>query len=364
MKAVCSGLNLSEAVSKVVKACASKSPIPVMECIKISAQNDALVLSATDGEISITKKIEAEVMDEGEFCVPGRYFADIVRKLEDLDLTLTASENMLTITYGPNRVDLQILPPDDFPEIKTEINEGNFVIKSEILKKIIKGVTFCCAQDESRPILKGVQIVIKDNQASFTAIDGFRLATYTVTLESSTGDCEIVCPARTLNEIEKLLPSEGETTVYSQANYVLVCVDDTIITSRLFTGDFIQKENIIPKSYETTVTCKKADLDRALNVGEYIAREDKNCIIVFSIADGKIVITSRSDKGNAENYAVCDIEGKDLRIAMNARYIMNAVSAIDKEVIELKFNNEVQPFICRDAEKKDGLYLILPVRYK
>lgn len=71
MKAVCEGINLSEAVLKVVKACAVRTTVPLLECIKISAVNDSITLSATDGEISIQKTVKAEVYEEGETCVPA-----------------------------------------------------------------------------------------------------------------------------------------------------------------------------------------------------------------------------------------------------------------------------------------------------
>ena len=89
MKVVCEGINLSEAVLKVVKACAVRTTVPILECVKLNAHNDELTLSATDGEISIQKTIKAEVYEEGETCVPGRYFSDFIKKLEGVQITLS-----------------------------------------------------------------------------------------------------------------------------------------------------------------------------------------------------------------------------------------------------------------------------------
>ncbi|MDE7075994.1 MAG: DNA polymerase III subunit beta, partial [Clostridia bacterium] len=87
MKIICEGLDLSEAVLKVIKACASRTTVPVMECIKLAAKNDTITLTATDGEIAIQKKIKAEVCEEGEICVPGKFFSDFIKKLEGVQIT-------------------------------------------------------------------------------------------------------------------------------------------------------------------------------------------------------------------------------------------------------------------------------------
>lgn len=363
MKIVCEGIELSDAVLKVVKACASKTTVPVMECIKLSARNDSLTLTATDGEISIQKKIKAEVYEEGSVCVPGRYFSDFIKKLEGVQITLSAFDGRMEISYADSQTYMQVLSADDFPAMDTDINENSFVLKTQDFKKLVSSTSFCCAADDSRPILKGCQIVIKDNGVCVTALDGFRLATAKCELVSSTGDMEIVCPARTLNEIEKMLPSDdGETELKVQKGIILVCVDDTILTSRLYNGDFIRKENIIPKSFLTDVTVNRALLKASIERAAILVRNDKNSLIIFDVSAGKIEVSSNSEIGNVTEPVKCEVNGKDLKIAMNSKFILEAVNSVDEEEIVLSFNNHVQPFICQNKENKDVLYLILPVR--
>ncbi|MCD8205819.1 MAG: DNA polymerase III subunit beta [Clostridia bacterium] len=361
MKVICEGINLSEAVSRVVKACATKTPVPVMECIKISAENDSLSLSATDGEIFIMKKVRAEILEEGSTCVPGRFFADFVKKLEGLELTLVATDRKMTISYGKNRSDLQTMSSEDFPVIDTDINENYFKVNTALLKKAIEGTTFCCATDESRPIFKGCQILLRENEADVTAIDGFRLATYNMKIAESSGENEIVCPARTLNEIDKMLAGY-ETTIYMQKNHILVNTDDTVVTSRLYSGDFIKKENIIPSDFGTVVVCERETLKNSIERASVYVRGEKNCLIIFNITEDRIQITSTSEIGNVDESVPALVTGKDLQIAMNSRYITEALSAMEEEKVEMKFNTPIQPFICQGEENKDALYLILPVR--
>lgn len=363
MKTIIEGIDLSDAVLKVVKACASKTTVPVMECIKLSAKNDKLTLSATDGEISIIKTINAEVLEEGELCVPGRYFADFIKKLEGVQIILSSQERKMEIYYADSQTSMQILPADDFPKIDTEINENSFKLKTADLKKFIDGTTFCCASDDSRPILKGCQFKITGEDISVTALDGFRLATVSGKVISSSGDIEIICPARTLSEIEKMIPDEvDEIEVFIQRGIILVSADNTVLTSRLYGGDFIKKENIIPRDFITNVTVDRSALKASIERAAILVRSDKNSLIVFDISGDGIEITSASEIGNVQESVKAEVEGKDVRIAMNSKFIIEAVNALGEDKLELSFNNHVQPFICRNKENRDWLYLILPVR--
>lgn len=362
MKAVCEGIDLSDAVLKVVKACATKTVTPVLECIKISARNDKLIVVATDGEISIQKTIKAEIYEEGDVCVPGRYFSDFIKKLEGVQITLSSDEKKMDITYADSQTAMQVLSSNDFPKIDTDITENSFTLKTADLKKFINATSFCCAGDDSRPILKGCQFVIRDKEISVTALDGFRLATIKGELISSTGDMEIVCPARTLNEIEKMIDGDGDTQIFVQKGRILVEVDDTVLTSRLYNGDFIKKENIIPRDFTTRVKVDKNALKASIERAAILVRSDKNSLIIFDISSDRIEISSNSEIGSVQEPVRAETNGKDIKIAMNSKFIIEAVNALEEDKIVLSFNSQIQPFICENETDKQRLYLILPVR--
>lgn len=363
MKIVCEGLDLSEALLKVVKACAVRTTVPVMECVKLSARNDNLTLTATDGEMTIQKKIKAEVDEEGDICVPGRYFSDFIKKVENFQLTLISENGKMDLDYADSHTSMQVLSADDFPDIDTNVDENTVKIKTEELKRIISSTSFCCATDDSRPILKGCQLVIKGDDICVTALDGFRLATCEGKVVSSLKDMEIVCPARTLNEILKMLPAEeGETELKIKRGMLLVCVEDTVLTSCLYNGDFIKKENIIPKSFLTTVKINRETLKASIERAAILVRNDKNSLIIMDVSQGRVEISSNSEIGNVKEPVKAETDGKDLKIAMNSKFITDAVNALAEDEIILSFNNQVQPFICQNVQNKSTLYLILPVR--
>lgn len=363
MKFVCNGTVLSDAAFTVCKACAVKTITPILECIKICAENDVLTLTAYDGEISIEKKISADVLEGGEFCVNGKTFADFVGKISAFEVVIESSEKGINIKYGDSESYMQALSAEDFPRLTDRRASGNeyFETKENELKGLISKVVFCCATDESRPILKGAQLEAKDGKLNATALDGFRMGCSYCDTQSS-GNMKIVCPARTLTEISRMLDGEEPLKIYADKNILSVEVKDTVITSRLYAGEFVKKENIYPIDFTTRVVVKKSELADSVERASVLIRGDKNNLIIFDIKNGKIVINANSDMGKVEETVCAELEGKELKIAMNGKFLLDALKALDEEEILLSFNTPISPFTLENIEDKRSQYLILPVR--
>lgn len=362
MKFVCDGITLSEAVLKASKACAVRTTAPIMECIKITAGNDEVSFLATDGELSILKKIQAEVFDEGEICVPGKLFSDFIGKLGGQEVTISTGENGMEIRYGDSNSFMQVMNAEEFPKINFQIGENSFVLKQKDLKKIVSETVFCCASDDSRPILKGCLLEIKDKLEA-TALDGYRLALSAAPLVSKTGELSVICPARTLNEISRLLSDdEKEITLYTQGGMMMVELDGMIIVSRLFLGDFIRKENVIPVEFATKVTFDGKELAASAERAAVLIRGNKDNLITLEIRNNAIRLSSVSEFGNVSESVPCTIEGKELSISMNAKYLLDSLKALGEEKVVMSLNSPLNPFILQSGEQKDILYLILPVR--
>lgn len=363
MKFVCDGMVLADAAFIVSKACAVKTVTPVLECIKIEAKNDVLTLTAYDGEISIEKKIHADVLEEGEACVNGKFFSDFVGKISFSEVVIASDEKGILISYGESESYMQSLPARDFPVVNGKfVKDKYFETKESDLKELIAKVVFCCATDESRPILKGCLLEAKDGKLTATALDGFRMACGYCETNTSGGELKIVCPARTLTEISRMLDGEDMLKIYADKNRLCVEVNDTVITSRLYVGEFVRKENIYPVQFTTQVTVSRSEILDSVERASVLIRGDKNNLVLFDIKNGKIVINANSDVGKVEETVSAQIEGVDLKIAMNGKYLLDAIKALEEEKAVLSFNSAVSPFTVENIEDKRYQYLVLPVR--
>ena len=363
MKFICDGVVLSDAAITVSKACASKTLVPVLECIKLSAKNDTLTLTAYDGELSIEKKIKAEVFEEGDLCVNGKFFADFIGKISVFSVTVQSDEKGIVIKYGDNATKMQTLSADEFPFIGVNKGEDFVQIKECELKNLIAKTVFCCATDESRPILKGCLLETKGEKLEATALDGFRLATYECDRTGGV-DMKIVCPARTLIEISRMLEAkEDELKLYVAKNTLSIEIDSTTLTSRLYLGEFVNKKNIFPPAFATVVTVSKAELMDSMERASVLTRGDKNNLVIFDIKADGIRLTANSDMGNVDEMVASELEGKELKIAMNGKFMLEALKALDDEQVKISFNTPIAPFVAENTETENGgTYLILPVR--
>ena len=362
MKFVCDGLSLSEAVLKVSKACAVRTTAPVMECIKLSAFGEEVTLLATDGELSIRKSVKAEVFDEGETCVPGKLFSDFIGKLSGEEVCIATGDKGVEIKYRDAGTFMQSLPAEEFPKIDFTAGENSFTMKQSDLKKIIAQTTFCCAQDGSRAVVK-VCLVELGEKLEVTALDGYRLAISSVSIVSKSEEKSIICPARTLAEIARMLEKEDEEiTLFTRGGMLLVQSEGTTVVSRLYQGEFIRKENVVPSNFSTVVTLKKEEMIASVERAAILIRGDKNNLVTLDIAADHVKVSSISDFGNVAETVSAQTEGVEMSISMNAKYLLDALHALPEENVVLSFNGAVSPFILQCEQAKDSLYLILPVR--
>lgn len=364
MKLICEGLDLSDAVLKVIRATAVRTTNPILEGIKLHATADELTLSATDLEISIEKTIPADVKIPGDVVVPGKFFADFVKKLsnEQIELTIT-DQNTIKIKYTDSEGFLQCLSADEFPIIREMTAPEKITIKRTDLKELIDKTIFSVAVDDARPILKGCLFEIENNMMTAVALDGYRLAMVKTEVTSSINKLSCIVPARSLNEISKLIDGNDEyIDVLVGANHLLINDGSVKIMTRLLEGEFINYRQVIPANTTTTIIVSKAQLEDGLDRASLLARMDKNNLVKFDIRDKVLTLTSASNIGNVTENITISLEGKDLQIAFNARYLSDCMHTINDEFIKLNFTSQIAPCTICSAEEDKYLYLILPVR--
>jgi DNA polymerase-3 subunit beta len=203
---------------------------------------------------------------------------------------------------------------------------------------------------------------INNGEITVTALDGFRMAVYKNTVISGSGFMHIVCPARTMSEVSKMLSEDGELTVYVQNGMMMVKIENTTVMSRLYQGEFINYKSITPTEFLTNVTVDKNELCESVDRASIMIRGDKNNLIILEIRNDGIRITSNSEVGNVVEKVKSTLAGPELRIAMNSKYILDAVKALSAEKINIGFNTPTSPFVLDTGAENDGFYLILPVR--
>lgn len=359
----CHGIELSDAFLSVSKAISNKVTNPILEGIKVVAEDDTLTLSATDTELSIEKKIKANIKVEGEAVVPGKFITEFVKKLTNEMIELELNEkNQMIIKYDDSQSVIQCYNVLEYPAFKKLESSNYFGISKKDLKTIISKTIFSVAVDDSRPILKGVLFDIDKNTLNAIALDGYRLAKVKKNITSDL-TMSIVIPAKSLNEISRLLDdSDDIINVYVDNNTLMVDFGETKLTTRLLEGDFVNYKQIIAANYETVSIINKAQFEDALERASLLSKVGQGNCVKFEVKEKNLCITSNSELGNIKENVPVNTTGKELLIAFNARYFIENLRANSDEFVKICFNAPANPCVIVPVEGDEFLYLILPVR--
>ncbi len=365
MKIIVNSLDLNDAVSKVMKALSVKDVAPVLECIKVTAENDKLTLYATDKDLAIERTIDANVIVGGAFLVPGRIFGEYIRNIAEngSDISLEMSDdNRLLVSAANSECNIGTLDVDDYPETEEIGGSSYFAIQESNLKAIINNVIFSVATDDSRPMLKGVYFEAKDYTLSAVATDGYRFAMSKKALEEHVSYISATIPSRSLSELAKLLSdSDNILKVFIENNYMLICMENTKLSTRLLAGQYIKYDNIVPRDFLSTLYVNKATFERALSTASIMSRSEKNNLVVLDIEEYNMNISSTSQYGTAKENITISLTGKDVRCAYNSKYINDCLKVIDAETIRMEFAQH-NSCVITIKDSDEVLYFILPVK--
>ncbi len=359
----CHGIELSDAFLSVSKAISNKITNPILEGIKIIAEDDTLTFSATDTELSIERKIKANIKEEGEAVVPGKFITEFIKKLtnEMIELELN-DKNQMIIKYDDSQSTIQCYNVLEYPAFKKLESENFFGITKKDLKTLIAKTIFSVAVDDSRPILKGVLFDIDKDTINAVALDGYRLAKVKKNISSNL-TTSIVVPAKSLNEISRLLDdSDDIINVYVDKSTLMVDFGETKLTSRLLEGDFVNYKQIIAANYETICVINKVQFEDALERASLLSKVGQGNCVKFEVKEKNLCITSNSELGNIKENVPTNTTGKELLIAFNARYFIENLHANSNEFVKICFNSPANPCVIVPVEGDEFLYLILPVR--
>jgi len=365
MKIIVNSLDLNDAVAKVAKALPNRDVAPVLECIKITAENDRLTLYATDKDLAIEKSIDANVIVGGGILIPGKIFGEYIRNIADngSDILLEVTDdNRLFISSANSECTIGTLDIMEYPEVESISGASYFAIQEMNLKEIINNVIFAVATDDSRPMLKGVHFEAKQYTLSAVATDGYRFALSKKALEERVDEISATIPSRSLSELAKLLSdSDNILKVFIENNYLMVSMENTKLFTRLLSGQYIKYDNIVPKEFLSTLVVNKETFEKALNTAAIMSRSEKNNLVVFNIEEYSMTISSTSQYGTAKENITISLNGKDIRCAYNSRFINDCLKVMSAETIKMEFAQH-NSCVITIYDSDEVLYFILPVK--
>ena len=363
MKFICEKQKLQEGISISSKAITGKTTMPILEGIYISAKDNQLKLIGSDMDVSIETMVDADIKEEGSIVIDSRIFGEIIRKLPNSEIIIeTLESEIIQITCQKSVFNLVYMNGDDYPELP-KINESLSVeVPQNILKSMIRGTSFAIAQDETRPILQGILFEVKDKKLNLVALDGYRLAIRTEFLDND-NDIEVVIPGKTLNEVSRILEDISDIVkITFTDNHILFNLSNTKIISRLLDGKFVNYSSLLPQEYKILLDVKKQELQNCIERASLMAKDSNSNLIKLDIQEENMIITSNSQLGKVREELNINLQGGEIQIAFNSKYLLDVLKNIEDDEVKLEMTSGVSPCVIKCKNTDNSKYLVLPVR--
>ncbi|QCS51264.1 DNA polymerase III subunit beta [Priestia flexa] len=367
---------LVQSVQDVMKAVSSRTTIPILTGIKIVTTEEGVTLTGSDSDISIESFIPkeedgkeiVEIEKTGSVVLPARFFSEIVKKLPKEVVELDVQNLFLTIIRsGKAEFNLNGLDAEEYPHLP-QIEENNvFRIPTDLLKNMIRQTVFAVSTSETRPILTGVNWKVEGKALTCIATDSHRLALRKANIQSEHDvSYNVVIPGKSLNEFSKILDDSNELVdIVMTENQVLFKTKHLLFFSRLLDGNYPDTSRLIPADSKTDVVLNVKEFLQSIDRASLLAREGRNNVVKLStLPDGIIEISSNSPEiGKViEEVQSESVVGEDLKISFSAKYMLDALKALEGTDIKINFTGAMRPFVIRTLENDSMLQLILPVR--
>ena len=359
---------MNKGLSLVTHALAARPVKNIYNGVLINAKDNTLIMTATDGEMTIRSIVDADVRTPGETVFPAKLLSELIRRQNVGMVSFAVDDsNVARITSLGSKTNMMGMNAEDFPELREISNAQEIHLPANKLRNAISRVMFAVSTDESRKTLTGILMEFYANETRLISIDGFRMALMNIEAENKIPEgkefSSVIISGRILNELSKILPDdETDVTLTYNASHVMVSFGTVKLYTTLLIGEFIDYKHILPSSAQTEIELEKAPLYDALERCSLMAREGKSNLITMEIGETGLHMNSRAERGDVREDLPVMFYGQPLRISFNSQYLMDVIRNVESEEIRMCFQTNVSPCIVRPKEGNQFIFLVLPIR--
>lgn len=361
---------LLENLLYVIKAISPKNIIPVLNGIKFDLTKQGLELTASDSElvvrtIILTKDIE-KVENCGQAIIQSKYIIDIIRKMPEEIINIEIIDEFKILIYTKNsKYNLNCLNYNDYPSIQLEESNNPIIIKGDILKQIITQTAFAVSQQESRPLLTGVNFKINGNIFECIVTDSYRLAKKIIKLDKNIEESiNIVIPGKTLLEFDKIIIDNENVEMHIFTNKIILKYKNIIFKSNLLNGTYPDTSNLIPTEFDIIIKANRSEFYDAVDRAALLTQnKDKNTIKMSTNKNDLLVTSLSTELGKVEENIIVDKNSEnEIEISFSSKYMLEALRTMEEEKIFILLNSDVKPIIVKSMKDETLIQLILPIK--
>ena len=364
---------LLEALSKLSKAISTKNLIPVLAGVKFELKKKKLTLTASDNDITIQTIIDSsneeefKIENEGSIIIQGKYILDIVRKLPDQFINIEVIDELKILIYTENsEFNLNGISESEYPNVGLEESKKKIDIKVGTLKNIVYQTAFASSNEESKPVLTGINFNIVGDILECNSTDSYRLARKVIKLDNvSEENYNIVIPSHNILEFTKILGDDEDIIeLHIFNNKILFKTGNLKFESRLINGTYPNTSNLLPDTSFLVVSTNLNDFYNVIDrVSILTSDKEKNIVTLETQGNTLILRSSSVEIGRVEEKMQIEKNNsEEIKISFSAKYMMEALKSFSTETVNLHFVGEIKPILIKSNEDESLTQLVLPIR--
>ena len=364
---------LLEALTKVSKAISTKNLIPVLAGIKFELKKKKLILTASDNDITIQTSIDAsneeyfKIENEGSIIIQGKYILEIVRKLNDEYINIEVIDELKILIFTENsEFNLNGISESEYPNIGLEESKKKIDISASTLKSIVYQTAFASSNEETKPVLTGINFNIVGNILECNSTDSYRLARKVINLDkSSEENYNIVIPSHNLVEFTRILNDDDEIVeMHIFNNKILFKTGNLKFESRLINGTYPNTSNLLPDDSILIIHTNLTDFYNVIDRVSILTSDKEKNIVTLETNGNTLVLKSSSiEIGRVEEKMnISKNNEEEIKISFSAKYMMEALKSFSTDTVDLHFVGEIKPILIKSNEDESLTQLVLPIR--
>lgn len=357
---------LLDAVTRLQRVVSSKTSMPVLEGILLSAEQGKVTLIAYNLEMGMRKEIYAKCDEAGDIVINARLLGDILRRMNAPQVVISSNEKLAcNIKCGEATFDIMGMAAEDFPEMPTVGSDRTLKIDGSLLSEMVKGTFFATAQNEgAKPILTGINVTVKDSVMQFVAIDGYRLAIKRENVDIS-DDFSFILSGKAVSEAVKLIDENTEGVEMKVGeNLISFNINGYDFISRLLEGEFVNYQKTIPSAHTQRVVVNTRELIDTIERVSLLISESFSTPVRCYFNELNVVFTCATSMGRAAETFNTQLEGDSFEIGLNSRYLLDALKAVGDEKVQILFNGANAGVLILPLEGNSFTYMIMPMRLR
>ena len=357
-----------DALTAVATVAGGRTTKPILGCVRVATEGEAVELTATDGEVALRLGVGSfSVEESGQAVVSAERLLSIVREMPDAEIRLDADQRYCVVRGAGSEFKIFVHAAEDFPAIPTFTGEPDLVIDGRQLWRMIGLTIYAAARETSRYAINGVLWEKRGKRLFLVATDGRRLARAGGTfVEATASDFEAIVPAKALSVFERVFAPGKEQREWTvdinvTPNQMLLHSGDRMLATVLVEGNFPKYDDVIPKDSDKYAQVDRLELYSAIRRAALLTSDESRAVRLAFDKDQLVITAQSPEQGEARVELPVEFQGEHIEIGFNPTFVVDALKSLTYERVRIELHDSFRPGILCGEDKHEFLYVVMPV---